>query len=197
MIRDGCIEADKLLGNGSTCGECPFDQCHVDEKEWASEQAHWPVRMLLMWYQGKDIAEIASAIGTSKGTVRRSLNEFRPEKWGNDWLEWWRRMLFRRKTEGMSMSELERISKLNEQQISAIIKEESGGSSQKRNKRLVGSVLTLPQELLNTPDFERWHKLARGMWWVMDGDPWVMAEGGTRSPVRRCQVDGCLGNNIS
>jgi len=173
MIRDGCIEADKLLGNGATCGECPFDQGHVDEKEWASEQARWPVRMLRMWYQGKDIAEIASAIGTSKSTVRRSLDEFRPEKWGNDWFEWWRGMLVKRNVEGRPIAELERILKLNKQQISAIIKEESGRSSQQSDNQAVLDEQSLPQGLLNTPEFERWHKLA----WGRCGGSWTVTPG--------------------
>ena len=177
-MRDGCIQADKALGHGASCGECPFSVCHLDEKEWASEQARWPVRMLLMWYRGKDIPEIASAIGTSKDTVRRSLDELHPEKWGTRWLGWWHRMLVKRNAEGRPVTELERIFKLAEQQISVIIKEESGRSSQQSDNQVVADAQGLPQELLETPDFERWHKLVREMWWIMDGDPWVMAEGG-------------------
>ena len=188
-MRDGCSEADKTLGHKASCVECSFDQCHLDDKDWASGEARWPIRMLLMWYEGKGIQDIATKIGVSEDTVRRSLNEIHPQTWGPGWLAWWNQMLLERHNEGMSMQELTRVFKLDEGQISGILKEESSSSAQQRNnqadpgtKRHAGE-RGLPQELLDTDEFERWHKFTREMWWVMDGDPWVMAEGGAPNPL--------------
>ena len=167
-MRDGCSKADETLGHDSSCLECPFDKCHLDDKGWASEEAHWPGRMLLLWYDGKSIPDIAAITGAGESTVKRSLQGLDLSAWGPGWRAWWHRMLLEQHTAGKPINELSRIFKLGEPEIRKILKEESESSSAKQG---------LPPELLDTPEYERWHKSVRQVRWVMEGDPFAVTEG--------------------
>ncbi len=179
-MREGCSKADKSLGHSSSCLECPFDQCHLDDKGWASAEARWPGRMLLLWYHGKGIQDIAALTGASESTVKRSLQVLDPPLWEPAWHAWWHQILLEQHAEGRPMHELVRIFKLSENEINNILKEESGSSTRRRIDH--SGKQGLSTELLDTPEYERWHKSVRQMRWVMEGDPYAVTEGAFERP---------------
>jgi len=124
--------------------------------------------MLLLWYDGKSIPDIATTTGASKNTVIRILEELDPSAWGSGWRVWWQQTLLEQHAAGKPMTELTRIFKLSEPEIRKILKDKSVSPTAKQG---------LPSELLNTREYERWHKSARQVRWVLEGDPFAITEG--------------------
>jgi len=165
------MRGEGLTGRKS---EMRDDHSQADgDKGWASEKARWPGELLLLWYQGKDAQDISTVTGASKNTVTRILEELDPPAWGPEWRAWWYRMLLEQHAAGKPVNELSRIFKLDEPEIRKLLKEETVGSTVE---------LGLPPELLNTPEYERWHKSVRHMRWAMEGDPFAITEGAFQKP---------------
>lgn len=175
-MRDGCKKADKFLGGRSRCVECPFNHCHLDDREWAPEGVRWPGRILCLWYEKHSIRKVAVETGVSESTVKRSLRALRPPTWGPEWRAWRNRMVFERHAEGRSISELTWLFKLSHRQVYRILKEGSHNPAQHQNglvapRRKRQTIMkSLEKKLSDTHGYKLWQIYRQQMRWLMEGD---------------------------
>ena len=177
MRKDGCKQADLAIGNTSSCIECPFSHCVLeDRKGWANLEDRLPGRILVLWHQYRNIRKVSEKTRVSEKTVKRVLQALRPPTWGPEWRNWRNKMIIDRRAEGKTICDISKIFKISPRQVSRIIKDNRTGQSshdkqRERKNRQLSTIMTQQiKSLESSQGYELYSTYNEFLKWLMVGD---------------------------